>query len=247
MHLHAWNSPPSHPLADGDEKAHPYLTQYPVQVMTEKVSFLTRVLEEAFGTRMVSHRAGRWGFDARYARMLADHGYRVDCSVTPHVSWQRDSGDPDPSRAPDYTNFPEQPYFLDLEDISRPGHSDLLEVPMTIRVFEAPPARWARSHLPEGSLCRRLTERFFRTRTWLRPNGRNLPEMRRLLKAVVERREGQAEFMLHSSEFMPGGSPTFPTHGDIERLYEHLSALFEQVREHFVGATLAEYRARAER
>ena len=34
------------------------------------------------------------------------------------------------------------------------------------------------------------------------------------------------EFMLHSSEFMPGGSPTFRTVEQIEILYAHLGKLF---------------------
>jgi hypothetical protein len=51
------------------------------------------------------------------------------------------------------------------------------------------------------------------------------------------------EFMLHSSELMPGGSPSFPGEAEIERLYENLETLFEAASGKFVGATLSEYRA----
>jgi hypothetical protein len=48
--------------------------------------------------------------------------------------------------------------------------------------------------------------------------------------------------MLHSSEFMPGGSPIFPTEADIENLYTDLGALFAAARKAgFRGTTLAEY------
>ena len=50
------------------------------------------------------------------------------------------------------------------------------------------------------------------------------------------------EFMLHSSEFMPAGSPTFPDTGSVERLYADLEALFERASALFTGATLAEFR-----
>jgi hypothetical protein len=50
-----------------------------------------------------------------------------------------------------------------------------------------------------------------------------------------------AEFTLHSSEFMPGGGPNFPDERSIERLYEHMEALFEAAARDFVGATLAEF------
>ncbi len=35
-----------------------------------------------------------------------------------------------------------------------------------------------------------------------------------------------AEFMLHSSEMMPGGSPSFKTEGQIDELYATLEDLF---------------------
>lgn len=49
------------------------------------------------------------------------------------------------------------------------------------------------------------------------------------------------EFMLHSSEFMPGGSPTFKTEQDIEVLYRDLEQLFDWLQQRTVGMTLAEY------
>lgn len=48
--------------------------------------------------------------------------------------------------------------------------------------------------------------------------------------------------MLHSSEFMPAGSPTFPDARSVERLYADLEALFERGSALFAGATLAEFR-----
>jgi hypothetical protein len=44
-------------------------------------------------------------------------------------------------------------------------------------------------------------------------------------KALRERRS-YLEFMLHSSELMPGGSPAFPDRESIEALYRDLEALF---------------------
>jgi hypothetical protein len=47
--------------------------------------------------------------------------------------------------------------------------------------------------------------------------------------------------MLHSSELMPGGSPTFRNEASIERLYEDLEALFEAAAGRFQGATMSEF------
>ena len=67
MHLHAWNSPPLTPLTDDDFRYQPYLTEYPVEQMREKVKVMTDTLESIFGVRILSHRAGRWGLNETYA------------------------------------------------------------------------------------------------------------------------------------------------------------------------------------
>src|SRR4029077_2879106 len=106
-----------------DRAFQPYLVEYSDRVMRDKIRAVTGTLEDTFGVKMVSHRAGRWGFDERYATMLVEEGYLVDCSVTPLVSWKRTRGDPARGGGPDYTAFPQHAYWLDLADISRPRGS----------------------------------------------------------------------------------------------------------------------------
>jgi hypothetical protein len=242
MHLHAWNSPPLVPLTGDDFRHLPYLIEYPESVMREKVRTLTGHLEETFGVKMLTHRAGRWSFNAAYARILLDCGYRVDCSVTPHVSWVSEKGDPNGSGGTDFSQYPDQAYFVDPEDVSRPGASELLEVPMTIvRLQSSVPVRAARQAFGGVALMRRALGRLFPALCWLRPNGHNLRWLTRVLS--IARGEGRAyvEFMLHSSELMPGGSPTFRTPEHVERLYENLESLFEAAAHGFEGLTLTEY------
>src|SRR5207247_2224407 len=93
-HPHAWSPPPLGPMTGDDFCCHPYLTEYPERVMKEKIRILTRLLEDRFDQEVISHRAGRWAFDSRYAAMLLDEGYRVDCSVTPGVDWRGNPGNP---------------------------------------------------------------------------------------------------------------------------------------------------------
>jgi len=50
------------------------------------------------------------------------------------------------------------------------------------------------------------------------------------------------EFMLHSSDLMPGGSPSFGSEVDIDRLYDRLEVLFEEISIWCRGMTLAEFR-----
>ena len=235
MHLHAWNSPPLIELTHDDGHYHPYLIEYSDQVMHDKIAFMTELLEQRFGVKMLSHRAGRWAFDARYARLLVNRGYVADCSVTPGVTWRSSLGHPAGAGGTDYRDFPAVPYYLNLDDISRPGNSQLLEVPMTTR-----PSRLA-AQLPWSYTLpgvRSVAYRMAPDVHWLRPSGRNLRGMLRLVRQAIRENRRHLEFMLHSSELMPGGSPTFRTADDIQKLYDDLAALFPLIASAFSGETL---------
>src|SRR2546426_721790 len=245
MHLHAWNSPPLDPLTDDDFFYHPYLIEYPEQVMKEKIRTLTRLLEDRFDQEMVSHRAGRWGFDGRYAAMLLDEGYRVDCSVTPGIDWGGSPGDPRGNGGSDYTGFPDRPYFLNPSDISQPATGTLLEVPMTTRssgLYRKAP--WA-YRFP---LLRQAAHRVSPKLSWLCPTPllekNNLNAMLQVARAARAVGVTHLEFMLHSSELMPGGSSTYKDPSEIERLYEHLEILFGDLSTWCCGVTLKEFHAR---
>jgi hypothetical protein len=135
MHLHAWDTPPLVPLTYDDDVTNPYLIEYAEPLMREKVREVTRRLEDTFGLRMTSHRSGRWSIDSRYMRILAEEGYLVDCSVTPHRTWRSSVGDPEREGGTDFRGFPDHAYWLDLDHINRPGDSALLEVPLTVLNF----------------------------------------------------------------------------------------------------------------
>jgi peptidoglycan/xylan/chitin deacetylase (PgdA/CDA1 family) len=242
MHLHAWNNPPLLPRTSDDFQTLPYLTHYSESLMRQKVRAITDQLEETFGVKMLSHRAGRWGFNETYARILVEHGYQVDCSVSPHIRWTHDSL---PGEL-DYRGFPDREYFLNLDQISQPSPgSPLLELPMTVLLKRySPMSNAARSLLARHSLGRRVASRLLPDVEWLRPDGRTpLGSVATLKRALADGRP-YVEFMLHSSEFMPGGSPRFPTERHIDQLYDELEQLFETAAQTCEGLTLSQYRDR---
>jgi hypothetical protein len=208
-------------------------------VIYDKVRFLSRLLADTFQVKMVSHRAGRWGFDGVYARALIENGYATDCSVTPGVSWKTSLGNPEGAGGPDYTDCPREPYFLSLEDIRRPGDSPLLELPVTIGPASPAWVERLRRTLPDRSLSRRALGRVFPPLTWLRPDGRNRAAMLRLLRKAGEDGSSHVEFMLHSSELMAGGSPNFADGEAIEQLYRDLEAVFAAAAKSFRPQTPA--------
>src|SRR5258708_6349977 len=241
MHLHAWNSPPLVPLTSDDFRFQPYLPEYPDAVMKQKIRFITRLLEDRFERKMISHRAGRLGFDGRYAAMLLDEGYRVDCSVTPGVDWRWATGVPGGRGGPDYSGFPDRPYFLDPSNIAAPASGALLEVPMTVRAGCLNRlAPW----LYRVPLLRRVANRASPRLDWLCPAENDLAGLLRAAHGARAEGATHVEFALHSSELMPGGSPTFRNAAQIERLYEWLHALFEELARWAVGMTFEEFHAR---
>ncbi|CAI1838719.1 Uncharacterised protein [Serratia quinivorans] len=236
MHLHAWNSPPLTPLTDDDWRHKPYLIEYPADQIRAKVDHMTKLLEDSFQTKMLSHRAGRWAFNEYYATLLLEYGYQVDCSVTPRVNWQYSPGNPQGNGGTDYRNFPSQAYFIDPENIARAGSSPLLEVPMSIQYKHSA----LMNTLKQGYDSLRGKQRSPSV-NWLRPSGGNLEKMKSVAEQCLTQGHDYVEFMLHSSEFMPGGSPTFKTQQDIEVLYRDLEQLFAWLQQRTIGMTLAEY------
>ena len=58
--------------------------------------------------------------------------------------------------------------------------------------------------------------------------------------------DGHLMFMLHSSELMPGGSPTFKTREDVEKLYKDLECLFKEIsNRNYMPFTLKEFTERS--
>ena len=244
-HLHPWSTPPFDATWDG-AGARPYPSELPAELVARKLATLTSVIAERAGARPASYRAGRWGLSAAQIGLLVTFGYRVDCSVTPGVSWQGDIG----LRAggPDFADAPAAPYIVSSDDPGRSGDSGLLEVPVTIlhtsrlmrrsRVLR----RSYRRH--RRSLPWRAADRFFHVAPqWLRPYPHMTAE-RLIAVADTARRLGRPvlEMTFHSSELLPGGSPYNPTPASVDRLFDRLARLFQHLASRGVGGvTLTDF------
>lgn len=236
MHLHAWNSPPLYDLTDDDWRHKPYLIEYPAENMREKVSFMTQLLESTLQVKMRSHRAGRWAFNEYYAQLLIEFGYQVDCSVTPRVNWQFSPGAPQGNGGTNYQHFQDRAYFIDEQNIAKSGNSSLLEVPMSIQYKHTPVMNYLKT-----AYDRLRGKQRSPSVHWLRPMGGNVGQMMTVVEKTLAGGSDYVEFMLHSSEFMPGGSPTFKTEESIEKLYRELDELFNWLQSRTIGMTLSEY------
>lgn len=221
VHLHAWNNPPYYQL-DGPYSGNPYLIEYPQDVMRDKFKTVYDLIVANFGVKPVSHRAGRWAMDDRYFKILNEFGIKVDCSYTPGINWDHIKGIT--TGGSDYSK----------KSTSVTMINGVMEVPATIRYFR---------NCLNGSWKHRVKSIIKGEQVWLRPAMSSLAGMKKVLDIVEKEPDVDfVEFMLHSSEVMPGGSPYFRTEAEIEKEYKTIEAFFEYARSKgYVGSTLAEY------
>ncbi len=77
---------------------------------------------------------------------------------------------------------------------------------------------------------------------WLRPYRKSLNDLLFLSNQVKAEGEDYLEFMIHSSELMPGGSPYFKSEEEIELLYMIMKQYFSWVSENgYEGISLSDY------
>ena len=220
MHLHAWNTPPEYTL-EARFGGNAYITEYPPEVIDRKVETTINLLQDRYQMPVVSHRSGRWATNEAYFDSLARHGIRIDCSVTPELDLSLLPGC-SCNCGNNYQNAPRGIYRI---------HPDILEVPMTTRRIR---------HCTEGSWKHRIKTLLKGEAFWLRPIRNSADPMKMLTRKVI--REGNGaylEFMIHSSELMPGGSIFFKDAEAVEHLYKTLQDYFHYIsRLGYEGKTL---------
>lgn len=229
MHLHAWHTPPEYPLerVSGERD---YLVEYPEDIMEKKIATMTSLIENQFGMKPTSHRSGRWTMNSTYFELLKNFGYQIDCSVTPHFDWTGHAG---ATGCPgsNYSKEPEYPYFV---------NEGVLEVPLTIRkIYRYQPGFVNNLHSFLSECKKMILGRY----QWLRPDNilSNLGNLE-LIDKVSREKNDYIMFMLHSSELMPGGSPTFQTKESIEILYGMIEEIFDRISgSGYTGKTLRQY------
>ena len=222
MHIHAWNSPPAYKL-NNTFGGCPFITEYPVEVMREKLIYLKNIIENKLDITCKSFRSGRWATNQELFEILNEIGILIDCSITPQISNYTDKG-MSVAHGNDYSNE-----RLQIKRLT----GDLIEIPMST----------SRIHTLAGSsLKNRVKNTLKGKEVWLRPAVNTSEEMLMLIKHIEKLDIPYLEFMIHSTELMPGGSPYTVDETQIERLYKRMDTVFEAVsKSGYQGITLHNY------
>lgn len=224
-HLHPWVTPPHEEEVTTRNSYHCNL---PPALERRKIEVLTETIEQSFGERPTIFKAGRHGFGPNTARVLADLGYKIDCSYVPFTSFAGDGG-------PDFRAVPDQPFWLD--EASR-----LLEIPTTAGfigpaaamgertawLFDNPQA--ARLRLP-GMLGRAGLV----ARSRLSPEGVSAEEQCRLIETMVKRGRRTFNLVYHSPSLAPGNTPYVRTQADLARFLATIEQVLVWFRDELGG------------
>lgn len=228
MHLHAWNTPPYYKLPQNEKSGAPYLIEYPKEIMEQKIASITERMKQQFGFVPASHRAGRWAMNQDYFELLYKYGYKIDCSITPGKSWVSSLGQTPGFVGPDYTNENKKEHVI----------GKIVEIPVTV---EHTHKIFISSQKSLKSNLKSFVYGLKGKNVWLRPDRDNLDELFWLVQKNEIAESKYLMFMIHSSELMPGGNPTFRNEEEIEHLYKSLDVLFKRIANTYYGVTLEQY------
>ena len=229
-HLHAWETPP---FTETDALAHPYIFEYDAATRLAKLRSVTQALSDAFGTRPLSYRAGRWGIDEIEMSNLTAMGYTIDTSVVPGHDFSRSKGLA--RGGPDFrghlTAAPVQPYRV----------GGLWEAPASAATIgllgsTALGAILSRNlsyrlDLPSRAAGRLLRGSGLSGLVWVRPLMHTRAELVRAANMLARRGARIINVMFHSSEAFAGSSPRSRTAADVERFYGDLASIVDAVKE----------------
>ena len=224
-HVHPWCNPPIDPAWDDCTS---FLCNLPETLQRDKIAWLTDEIENKFGRRPTSFRAGRYGFDIAGARILSELGYKVDSSVIPYSNFNAEGG-------PNFEYAPYTPYFVGDDDLRQPcAEGTLLEVPVSvgfnrtdfhrawaIREFAMKP--WLRRMRSVGILDRLGIVR----RIKCSPEQAGARDMRQLVNAYLAQNAPVMVMLFHSTSLVAGQSPYVKTAERLEQFFADLAEVFE--------------------
>ncbi len=225
-HLHPWVNPP---IREEINQRNSFPGNLSFDLEREKLARLTDKIEERFGQRPNSYRAGRYGAGPNTGAILEELNYLTDLSVLPYTDLR-------PHEGPDFQTCESRPYWFGPE-------RSVLEIPTTVGLLGllAPFGGAIFSALDHPSMEKLkvwalLARSRLLDRIKLTPEGISLPEAKRLTRALLD--SGHRTFVLtyHSSSLMPGNTPYVRTQEDLDRFLAWLDAYLAYFREEIGGA-----------
>jgi len=242
-HIHPWNTPPEE---DDIASERSYLCNLPVGLQRKKLATVTAQIEQRFGIRPTSFRAGRYGLDDKGAAILKELGYIVDSSVCPYMDYSDDGG-------PDFRTATWRPYFVGNK-LLEPSLTctELVEVPVS---FGFNWTNFATAHRVDEFLSGPAMRRFrlkgvlerigVLRKIKFSPEKSDSKRLSTLASAYTRQAAPCIVMMFHSSSLVPGLSPYVPDPAALGSFLRTIDETFAYCLNTLGmrGATLSEFAA----
>lgn len=222
-HLHPWVTPPHEEPVNARNS---WQCNLPPELERAKIARLTEAVSKAFGEPPIAFKAGRHGFGPHTGRILADLGYRIDCSKVAYTDLR-------PGGGPDFRGVGPDPHWL---------KEGLLEVPVTVGFFGGAAASGPRlGGLFDSPAARRLrlpglaARAGLVSRSRLTPEGVSAEEQCRLIEAMVRRGHRTFTLVYHSPSLEPGHTPYVNSAGELADFLAAIEAVLRYFRDRLGG------------
>lgn len=229
-HLHPWVNPPH---VENVCSANSYVGFLPEKVERAKLEALCVRFHDAFGTRPIIYRAGRYGVGPNSGRLLEEAGFRLDSSVRSHFDYSDQHG-------PDFHGLPVTPYW------AGPTRA-LVELPLSTAFVGR--LRGSGPHLYRATKRLRpitgvLARAGLLSRVPLTPEGVSAGDTIAAIDALLDDGVRLLNFSFHSPTLEPGHTPYVRTQGDLEDFYRWWGAVLSHLAMRGISSTsMAEFLA----
>jgi hypothetical protein len=225
-HMHPWNTPP---FKEELSIYNSMMKNLPSDLQRDKIINLSNLIEEKFGMRPTSFRAGRFCLTQLISSTLLELNYSVDSSVTPFINWEAECG------GINFYGYPYYPYQIPLKSDAQ-SHKvggRLWEVPITIGFNHLPFKLYASiydvlstNRLKRLRLCGMAHRLGFLRKIWLSPELSSHKEMKQLSKAIIRLGISVLNLFFHSTSLAPGLSPFVKTDKHKRSFFTNLELFF---------------------
>jgi hypothetical protein len=224
-HCHPWNTPPT---TQELGPINSMMCNLDYDLLLQKMRFLHDTIQQNFGVKPVTFRAGRWAMNEKVATCLEELGYKVDTSVSPFIDWSKSFGT-------DFSESPTQPYYFDATDIRQASKQGaLLEVPATIGYCQ-----------PNFKLCHKITQNIESSPLsklrllgildalkllnfyWLSPELSNGAQMIRLSERFLKSGHTFLNMSFHSTSLLPGRTPYVKNDNDLDQFLRNIELFLQ--------------------
>jgi hypothetical protein len=206
LQLHPWVNPPFDEEVNGHNS---FPGNLPADLEQAKFARLFERIKDAFGVTPSLYRAGRYGVGPHTAAMLKGQGIRLDTSVRSLFDYTAQGG-------PDFTDFPNAPYWVDEE-------RTLLEMPVTTTYWgilrkQGRTIHRLQRHVP--TFFAAFSRFALLERIALTPEGVTAEEAVRGIDIALDDALPLLVLSFHSPSLAPGFTPYAKTQEDVEAIYD---------------------------